>query len=71
MTISTRVALGISAAALSLGLALAPAAFADDPMQQDITFRDSVSKEATKKDDVTKKDDGVKDGRKKRGNRRQ
>jgi len=36
MTISTRIALGISAAALSLSLALAPAAFAQDPMAQDI-----------------------------------
>ena len=32
MTIRTRVALGISAAALSLGLAFAPAAFAQDKM---------------------------------------
>jgi hypothetical protein len=35
MTISTRVALGISAAALSLSLALAPAAFAQDAMKKD------------------------------------
>ncbi len=32
MTISTRIALGVSAAVLSLGLALAPAAFAQDKM---------------------------------------
>ena len=35
MTISTRFALGISAAALSLSLALAPAAFAQDAMKKD------------------------------------
>ena len=35
MTISTRIALGVSAAALSLSLALAPAAFAQDSMKKD------------------------------------
>jgi pentapeptide MXKDX repeat protein len=35
MTISTRIALGVSAAALSLSLALAPAAFAQDKMSKD------------------------------------
>ena len=35
MTISTRIALGISAAALSLSLVLAPAAFAQDKMGKD------------------------------------
>ena len=35
MTIRTRIALGVSAAALSLGLALSPAAFAQDKMGKD------------------------------------
>ena len=35
MTIRTRVALGISAAALSLSLAFAPVAFAADDMKKD------------------------------------
>jgi hypothetical protein len=43
MTVSTRVALGISAAALSLILVLAPAAFAQDAMQLDIDFKNSLS----------------------------
>ena len=44
MTISTRIGLGISAAALLLSLALAPAAFAQDPMSQDLEFRNSLSR---------------------------
>ena len=43
MTISTRLALGISAAALSLSLALAPA-FADDMKKDDGMKKDSMSK---------------------------
>ena len=39
MTISTRIALGISAAALSLSLALAPAAFAQDKIGKDVIDR--------------------------------
>ena len=35
MTIRTRIVLGVSAAALSLGLALAPAAIAQDKMGKD------------------------------------
>lgn len=35
MTIRTRIVLGVSAAALSLGLALSPAAFAQDKMGKD------------------------------------
>ena len=35
MTITTRIGLGLSAAVLSLGLALAPAAFAQDKMGKD------------------------------------
>ena len=47
MTFSPRLALGISAAALALGLALNLAvlskAFGGDPMSQDIDFRNSVA----------------------------
>jgi pentapeptide MXKDX repeat protein len=70
MTISTRSVLGISAAALWLGLALAPAAFAQDPMSQDIDFRNGLSRDvgvkqdtmakATVSKDPTRKDDGIK-----------
>jgi len=49
MTISTRVALGISAAALSFSLALAPVAFAQDAMKKD----DGMAK---KGDGMMKKD---------------
>jgi len=73
MTISTRIALGISAAALSLGLALAPVAFAQDAMKKDDGMmkkdtmskddgmkKDAMSKDAMKKDDgMMKKDDGM------------
>jgi pentapeptide MXKDX repeat protein len=60
MTISTRIALGISAAALSLSLALVPAAFAQDPMSRDLEFRNSLFrydgvKNPAKKDDGTKR----------------
>ena len=49
MTISTRIALGISAAALSLSLALAPAAFAQDKMGKDDGMKkESMSKDAMK-----------------------
>ena len=43
MAIRTRIAAGISAAAVSLSLVLAPAAFAQDAMQQDIDFKNSLS----------------------------
>ena len=71
MTISTRIALGISAAALSLSLALAPAAFAQDKMGKDDGMKkDSMSKDGMKKDDAMakdgmKKDSMAKDGMKK------
>jgi pentapeptide MXKDX repeat protein len=73
MTISTRFALGISAAALSLSLALAPAAFAqdkmgkDDGMKKDSMSKDAMSKDSMKKDTMSK--DGMKhdDGMKKDG----
>jgi pentapeptide MXKDX repeat protein len=61
MTISTRIALGISAAALSLSLAMAPAAFAQDKMGKDDGMKkDSMSKDTMKKDGMMKKDDGMK-----------
>ena len=66
MTISTRIALGVSAAVVSLSLALAPAAFAQDKMGKDDGMKkDSMSKDAMKKDDGMtkdgmKKDDGMK-----------
>jgi pentapeptide MXKDX repeat protein len=75
MTISTRIALGVSAAVLSLSLALAPAAFAQDKMGKDDGMKkDSMSKDSMKKDtmskdgmkkdtmskDAMKKDDGMK-----------
>ena len=78
MTISTRIALGVSAAALSLSLAIAPAAFAQDKMgkdegmkkdsmAKDTMKKDTMSKDAMKKDDGMKKDDAMKkdDGMKK------
>jgi pentapeptide MXKDX repeat protein len=68
MIISTRVARGISAAALLLGLALAPAAFAQDSMKKDdgMMKKDSMSKDAMKKDDgMMKKDSMSKDSMKK------
>src|SRR5882724_13206740 len=52
MTIRTRVALGISAAALSLSLVFAPAAFAQDKMGKDAAMKkDTMSKDSMKKDD--------------------
>src|SRR5205823_13312798 len=65
MTIRTRMTLGVSIAALSLSLALAPAAFAQDKMGKDDAMKkDTMSKDAMKKDtmskDAMKKDDGMK-----------
>ncbi len=66
MTISTRIALGVSAAVVSLSLALAPAAFAQDKMSKDDGMKkDSMMKhDGMKKDamshDAMKKDDGMK-----------
>ena len=58
MTISTRIALGASVAALSLSLALAPAAFAQDAMKKDdgMMKKDTMSKDGMKKDDAMTKD---------------
>ena len=61
MTISTRIAVGLSAAVLSLSLTFAPAAFAQDKMGKD----DGMKKDTMKKDDGMKKDTMSKDGMKK------
>jgi pentapeptide MXKDX repeat protein len=59
MTSRSRIALGVSAAVVSLGLALSPAAFAQDKMGKDDGMKkDSMSRNAMK--DAMKKDDGVK-----------
>ncbi|MDD1529071.1 MULTISPECIES: pentapeptide MXKDX repeat protein [Bradyrhizobium] len=62
MTIRTRIALGVSAAALSLGLALSPAAFAQDKMGKDdgMMKKDTMSKDGMMKKDTMSKDDGMK-----------
>jgi pentapeptide MXKDX repeat protein len=44
MNISNRIMFGILAAALSLSLASTPAVSAQDAMQQDIDFKNSLSK---------------------------
>jgi pentapeptide MXKDX repeat protein len=55
MTISTRIALGVSAAVVSLSLALAPAAFAQDAMKKDDGMKkDTMSKDTMKKDSMSK-----------------
>jgi pentapeptide MXKDX repeat protein len=62
MTISTRIALGLSAAVVSLSLALAPAAFAQDKMGKDDGMKkDTMSKDKMGKDDGMKKDTMSKD----------
>ena len=66
MTTTTRIGLGLSAALVSLGLAFAPAVFAQDKMGKDDGMKkESMSKDAMKKDDGMmkdgmKKDDGMK-----------
>jgi pentapeptide MXKDX repeat protein len=63
MTISTRIALGVSAAALSFSLALAPAAFAQDSMKKEdgMMKKDTMKKDdGMKKDSMMKKDDAMK-----------
>ena len=70
MTISTRIAVGLSAAVLSLSLTFAPAAFAQDKMGKDDGMKkDTMSKDSMKKDtmskDGMKKDTMSKDGMKK------
>ncbi len=59
MARTTRFALG-AAAILSLGLAFAPAAVAQDKMSKDsMKKEDTMSKDAMKKDDGMKKDGGA------------
>jgi len=69
MTFSPRLALGISAAALALGLALNLAvlskAFAADPMSQDIDFRNSVAGQGGTRRDTTVRETAPRDARKK------
>ena len=62
MTIRTRIALGVSAAVLSLGLALSPAAFAQDKIGKDdgMMKKDTMSKDGMMKKDTMSKDDGMK-----------
>jgi pentapeptide MXKDX repeat protein len=61
---TSRIALGISAAAVSLSLAFAPAAFAQDKMGKDdgMTKDTTMSKTSTKKKSKSsmKKEDGMK-----------
>ena len=60
MTFRSRIALGASAAVVSLGLALSPAAFAQDKMGKDDGMKkDYMSNNAMKKDDGMKKDGGM------------
>ena len=72
MTIRTRIALGVSVAVVSLGLAFAPAAFAQDKMgkddgmmKKDTMSKDGIKKDTMSKDDGMKKDHMSKDGMKK------
>jgi pentapeptide MXKDX repeat protein len=70
MARTARIALGTTAAILSLGLAFAPAAFAQDKMSKDgMKKEDTMSKDGMKKDtmskDGMKKDTMSKDGMKK------
>ena len=61
MTIMTRISLGLSAALVSLGLAFAPAVFAQDKMGKDDGMKkDTMSKDAGMKKDSMSKDDGMK-----------
>ena len=56
MARTSRIALGTAAAVLSLGLAFAPAAFAQDKMSKDgMKKEDTMSKDGMKKDDGMKK----------------
>ena len=60
MNFSSRIALGVSAALVSLSLALSPS-FAEDKMGKDAMKKeDSMSKDAMKKDDGMMKKDGMK-----------
>jgi len=72
MTTRTRIVLGITVAALSLNLALAPVAFAEDKMGKDDAMKkdtmshdgmkkDTMAKDGMKKDDAMSKDSMKKD----------
>jgi pentapeptide MXKDX repeat protein len=64
MTNAPRISLLVSAAVISLGLASAPAAFAQDKMGKDAmtgTVKDAMSKDGMKKDDAMSKDAMKKD----------
>jgi pentapeptide MXKDX repeat protein len=56
MTISTRFALGISAAALTLSLGVTSTALAQDAMTRDLEFRNSLSRRDTTSTDTIAKD---------------
>jgi len=60
MNTRSRIALGVSAALVSLSLAIAPS-FAEDKMMKDNAMKkeDSMSKDAMKKDDGMMKKDGM------------
>ena len=61
MTTTTRIGLSLSAALVSLGLAFAPAVFAQDKMGKDDGMKkESMSGDAMKKDDGMMKKDGMK-----------
>lgn len=69
MTISSKIALGVSATVLSVGLALAPAAFAQDSMskgdgmkKESMSKGDGMMKKDAMSHDPMKKDDGMKKG---------
>ena len=53
-----RTALILSAAIVSVGLGLSPAAFAQDSMKKDTMSKDSMSKDSMSKDGM-KKDDNM------------
>jgi pentapeptide MXKDX repeat protein len=71
MTTTTRIGLSLSAALVSLGLAFAPAAFAQDKMgKEDGMKKETMSKDAMKKEDGMAKKDGMKhDGMMKDGSK--
>ena len=61
MTFSPRIGLGVLAALVSLSLALAPTAFAQDKMgKEDAMKKGSMSHDAMKKDDGMMKKDAMK-----------
>lgn len=67
MARTSRIALGATVAALSLGLAFGPAAFAQDKMmsKDGMKKQDTMSKDGMKKSDAMSKDTMKKDGMKK------